>query len=127
MSAYNTRSQLYICLCINLLWLVHSGHSCIFSNTLGHKAQDKYVIYSKNVTSFKGDCELLCYRNSSCIAGNVIRQSDGSYLCQFVSLSLPSNYINLLESNPSGRYFSSNDILGKYYINTTQMRYICIM
>ena len=128
MSVYNTRSQLYIYLYSSLLWLIHSGRSCIFSNTHGYKAQASYVTFSQNVTNFKGDCEFLCYRNSSCVAGNVIRQSDGSYMCQFVSLSLPSNYINLLESNPAGKYFSSNDILGKYIITKTQWSdEICIM
>ena len=113
MSVYNTYSQLYMYLCI-CLWLIRRGHSCVFFYADGYKAQDKYITYSQNITNFEGDCELLCYHNpDSCVAGNVIRQSAGSYLCQFVSLSLSSNYFNLLESNPTGRYFSSNDKHGK--------------
>ena len=114
MSVYNTYNQLSLHFCISLLWLVHLGHSCIFFYANGYKAQDQYITYSQNVTNFEGDCELLCYHNpDSCIAGNVLRQADGSYMCQFVSLSVPSNYFNLLESNPTGRYFSHNDIYGK--------------
>ena len=112
-----TYRRLYVYICICLSWLVHSGQSCIFFNTHGYKAQDKYITYSQPVDNFEEDCELMCYHNpDSCIAGNVIRQSDGSYLCQFVSLSLSTNYFNLLESNPTGRYFSSIDILGKYLL-----------
>ena len=113
MSMYNTYIHIYMYLSI-VLWLIDRGHSCIFSSAHGYKAQDKYITYSQIVDKFEEDCELMCYHNpDSCIAGNVIRQSDGSYLCQFVSLSLPSNYFNLLESNPTGRYFYSNDIHGK--------------
>ena len=117
MCAYGTYHQLHVYLCICLPWLVHIGQSCIFFSTHGYKAQDKYITYSQHVDNFEEDCELMCYHNpDSCVAGNVIRQSDGSYLCQFVSLSLSSNYFNLLDSNPTGRYFSSIDKLGKYLL-----------
>ena len=35
------------------------------------------------VDDFNGDCELLCYRSSSCVGANVRRLSNGSVVCEF--------------------------------------------
>ena len=76
---------------------------------------DKYVTKKHNITRDNDECEYLCYKDRDvCMAANVIRQSDDSYLCQFVSVSVASDHIYMMADNPAGKYFSRTGVQGKY-------------
>ena len=99
----------------SLLLPTRGGHCCIFTMFYGFKISDKYVTKIHNITRYDDDCAFLCYNDrDACVAANVIRQSDGSYLCKFVSVSVTSDHVYMMEDNPAGKYFSRTGVQGKY-------------
>jgi hypothetical protein len=96
---------------IVLLWIVTWPHvttnTCIFHTSHYRKAPNTSVIESFGVTNYQSDCEFLCYTHPiQCVAANIVLQDDGSYLCQFVSIAVQTEYEFLLEPNPNGKYIS---------------------
>jgi hypothetical protein len=119
MSRSTSLAQLLIvCLSNILLLLTRYGDSCIFYTFNERRMVGQYITQNYTMTSFQDNCELLCYSNlDSCVAANVIRQSDGSYLCQFVSVSIQALYGHILEHSPMGKYFSRTNLEGEWCLN----------
>ena len=115
------QSSVYIS--ISLLLLTRGGHCCIFTTLNGFKISDKYVTKIPNITRYNDDCAFLCYKDrDACVAANVIRQSDDSHLCQFVSVSVTSDHVYMMEDNPAGKYFSRTGVQGN---TISQIVYVC--
>ena len=86
--------------------LVYSNQ-CIFSTARNVKTPNITVIESVIVKDFDNDCEFLCYKNPTrCIAANIIPLEDNTYLCEFVSVKVTSEYLSAFETNPNGKYIS---------------------
>ncbi|KAK2140849.1 hypothetical protein LSH36_1228g00054 [Paralvinella palmiformis] len=56
---------------------------CIYSTMTGYIYPYGVVNERYIVDDFNGDCELLCYRSSSCVGANVRRLRNGSVICEF--------------------------------------------
>ena len=120
------QSSVYIS--ISLLFLTRGGHCCIFTMLHGFKMCDEYVTKTHNITRYHGDCEYLCYKDrDACVAANVIRQSDDSYLCQFVSVSVTSDHVYMMEDNPAGKYFSRTGVQGNTISHILYVYNVCCM
>ncbi|KAK2143578.1 hypothetical protein LSH36_830g00006 [Paralvinella palmiformis] len=62
---------------------------CIYYTMTGYifpygAISEKYII-----DNFNGDCEMLCYNNSSCVGANIRATANGSIVCEF--RTVPSN------------------------------------
>ena len=83
------------------------GNECLFSTCRNVKAPNTTVIESVIVKDFDNDCEFLCYKNPTrCIAANIIPLEDNTYLCEFVSVKVTSEYLSAFEMNPNGKYIT---------------------
>ena len=56
---------------------------CIYYTMTGYifpygAISEKYII-----DNFNGDCEMLCYNNSSCVGANIRATANGSIVCEF--------------------------------------------
>ncbi|KAK2159722.1 hypothetical protein LSH36_147g01006 [Paralvinella palmiformis] len=88
------------------------GNQYIFSTARNVKTPNITVIESVIVKDFDNDCEFLCYKNPTrCIAANIIPLEDNTYLCEFVSVKVTSEYLSAFETNPNGKYISRTAVV----------------
>ena len=79
------------------------GNQCIFSTARNVKTPNITVIESVIVN----DCEFLRYKNPTwCILANIIPLEDNTYLCEFVSVKVTSEYLSAFEMNSNGKYIT---------------------
>jgi hypothetical protein len=90
-----------------VLFCIPHTNSCIFYSIRDRMIPRYFVTENHTVSDFHTGCEFECYKNpDKCKAANIVRQLDGTYLCQFVSLAIKTENIDMLENNPRGKYIS---------------------
>ena len=95
-----------VCIFLATIWHQVGGDQCVFSTAVNLKAPNIIVNESFIVRDFNNDCEFLCYKHPTrCLAANLIPLQNHTYLCEFATMKVTSEYLSALESNFGGKYF----------------------